>query len=157
MRKEVCALRRTSAFGALAGCFRAARDRFGVRIVEFSVQGNHIHLILEADDNEALTRAMRGLTIRIAKALNALMRRHGKVLGDTYHSRLLRTPTELANAIGYVLNNAKHHFGERDTDVYSSLRTDRHELVAEPRGWLLTVGWRRAKRRQAVPNQAVPK
>ena len=35
--------------------------------------GNHLHLIVEADGNEALSRAMQGLCIRIAKALNAMM------------------------------------------------------------------------------------
>ena len=55
--------------------------------MEFSVQGNQ--LILEADDNQALTRALQGLCIRIARALNKMMGRSGKVFGDHYHARLL--------------------------------------------------------------------
>ena len=41
-----------------------------VRIIEFSVLGNHLHLIVEADSSVALSRGMQGLTVRIAKALN---------------------------------------------------------------------------------------
>ena len=43
----------------------------GLRIVQFSVQGNHLHLIVEADSSTALSRGMQGLCIRLAKALKA--------------------------------------------------------------------------------------
>lgn len=59
-----------------------ARAKFGARLVEFSVQGNHLHLIVEADDSASLSRAMQGLCIRIARALNALMRSAGAVFAD---------------------------------------------------------------------------
>jgi hypothetical protein len=111
--------------------------------VEFSVQGNHLHLIVEADSNEALSRAMQGLCIRLAKSLNAMMRRAGAVFADHYHSRLLRTPAELVNAIRYVLGNAAHHFGRRRRDPFSSA-TVRDGVLARPVGWLLRAGFRRA-------------
>ena len=63
-----------------------------------------------------------GLT-RIAKALNAMMGLAGKVFGDHYHEHLLRSPTELINAIRYVLGNAKHHFGGDGGDPYWRFRT----------------------------------
>ena len=72
-----------------------------------------VPLIVEADDNESLSRAMQGLCIRIARALNAMMNRAGAVFADHYHSRLLKTPTEVVRAIAYVLGNAAHHFGAR--------------------------------------------
>ena len=50
-----------------------------------------IHLLMEADDARALARAMQALTIRMAKGLNTLMDRHGRVFADRYHSRSLRT------------------------------------------------------------------
>jgi REP element-mobilizing transposase RayT len=80
-----------------------------MRIVHFSVQGNHIHLLIEAADNDALERGMRGLTIRVAKALNRVMARRGPVFADHYHSRIVRTPTEAARALNYVLHNHAHH------------------------------------------------
>lgn len=145
MRDHVWNLRSGRSFRRIRACFEKSCGRFGARLVEFSVQGNHLHLIIEADSNEALSRAMQGLCIRIAKALNAMMSRAGAVFADHYHSRLLKTPTELMRAIAYVLGNAAHHFGGRSQrDPFSSAAV-REGVVAKPVGWLLRAGWRSAR------------
>jgi len=144
VRDRVWNLRSGRAFRRIRRCFAKARGRFEARLIEFSVQGNHLHLIIEADSDGALSRAMQGLCIRIAKALNAMMERAGAVFGDHYHSRVLRTPTELVNAIAYVLGNAAHHFAVTGADPYSSATS--RDLLAAPQGWLLRFGWCRAKR-----------
>ncbi len=151
VREEVWNLRSGRAFRRIRTCFEKSCGRFGARLVEFSVQGNHLHLIVEADSNAALSRALQGLCIRIAKALNAMMKRGGAVFADHYHSRLLKTPTELVNAIRYVLGNAAHHFGGgRDhpgkaaRDPFNSAGLEeRAGVLAKPLGWLLRVGWKR--------------
>src|SRR5689334_181675 len=137
-------LRSGRSFRRIRRCFAKVRGRFGARLIEFSVQGNHLHLIIEADSDGALSRAMQGLCIRIAKALNAMMQRAGAVFSDHYHSHVLRTPAEVVNAIAYVLGNAAHHFGVTAADPYSSA-TSRDVLVA-PQSWLLRSGWHRANR-----------
>ena len=79
-----------------------------------------------------------------------MMRRRGRVFADHYFSRLLETPTELVKTIRYVLANHSHHFGQAGIDPYSSTALDRNErevVLALPTGWLLRVGWRRARRR----------
>jgi REP element-mobilizing transposase RayT len=38
-----------------------------MRLIHLSVQSNHLHLIVEAADRNALGRAMRGLQIRMAR------------------------------------------------------------------------------------------
>jgi REP-associated tyrosine transposase len=89
---------------------------------------------------------MQGLTVRIAKALNAMMKRKGAVFADHYFSRLLATPTELVRAIRYVLANHAHHFGHQGVDPYSSFaltEQDRTALLGRPVSWLLRAGWRR--------------
>ena len=145
MREHVWNLRSRRAFLRLQACFGKSRGRFGCRLVEFSVLGNHLHLIVEADSSASLSRGLQGLCIRIAKALNAMMGSAGKVFGDHYHSRLLRSPTELARAIAYLLGNAAHHFGAKGADPYSSRSAAARAVLAEARSWLLTVGWRLAK------------
>ena len=90
---------------------------------------------------------MQGLNIRIAKALNRLMRRRGSVFADHYHPRLLRGPTQLVNAIAYVLGNAQHHYGISGPDRHSSTTCDRQRLLSHPRAWLLRSGRRRARTR----------
>ena len=144
LKQHVWNLRSRRSFQRIQGCFEKSRGRFGARLVEYSVQGNHLHLILEADDSGALSRGMQGLTIRIAKALNALMGRSGRVFDDHYFARLLRTPAELVRAIRYVLGNAARHFGSGGTDPFSSgALPPETRLLAPPRGWLLRRGVRR--------------
>src|SRR5947208_16444799 len=73
---------------------RSLANAFGkcrLRVIEFAVLGNHIHLIVEADSSEALSRGMQGLNIRVAKALNRLMNSSGRVFADHFHGRLLPT------------------------------------------------------------------
>ena len=93
---------------------------------------------------------MQGLGVRIAKALNKLMQQHGSVFADHYHSRLLRTPTELVNALAYVLGNYASHFGGKPgADRFSSATYDapmRERVLCVPRIWVIRDGWRRAKR-----------
>ena len=152
VKGHVWNLRSRRAWRRLRQAFEKARGRFGARLIEYSVQGNHLHLIIEADDTEALSRAMQGLTIRIAKALNAMMARAGQVFDDHYFARLLRRPTELVRAIAYVTGNHQHHFGGGGVDLYSSAvlsPAERVEFLSFPVGWLLNAGLRRAH--PAVP------
>jgi len=144
-------LRSRRCFSRISRCFDRGRDRFGFRLVHFSVQGNHIHLIVEAPDERALARGMQGLGVRIAKALNRLMERKGAVLADHYHARQLRSPTQVANALAYVLMNFLHHFpGDRARyagdlrDRFSSAWREQGKdpPVVAPRTWLLSIGWR---------------
>jgi putative transposase len=143
-------LRSERCFSRLRECFERGRDRFGFRLVHFSVQGNHLHLIVEALDERSLARGMQGLGVRIAKALNRLMRRKGTVFADHYHARQLTSPTQVANAVTYVLLNFAHHFPEEARraahvrDRFSSAWRDRGRdpPVVPARTWLLRVGWR---------------
>src|SRR5258706_10113710 len=145
-------LRSARSFRLLEQCLADALGRFGLRIVQFTVMGNHIHLIVEADSSVALSRGMQGLCIRIAKALNRLMDRSGTVFSDHFHSRTLKTPTELVNAIAYLLGNHAHHFGTGTAiDRFSSAALapdDRARVLAAPQTWLLRAGWRRARPRR---------
>ena len=110
---KVCAglpsLRRRAEQIALRAVFRAAADRFGFRLVHYSVQTNHLHLIAEAGERTALTRGMKGLLVRAARALNRLWRRRGPLVRERFHEHVLRTPREVRNALAYVLGNARRH------------------------------------------------
>jgi hypothetical protein len=123
------------------------------RIFQFSIQKDHLHLLIEADGAVALPRGCQGLAIRIAKAVNRVLGRHGAVWGDRYHARWLRTPREVRNALVYVLQNFRKHIaGAHGWDPLSSaawfdgwLRPPRRPAgpapVRAPRSWLARVGW----------------
>src|SRR5262249_2536882 len=126
-------------------------NRFGLRIVRFSVQGNHLHLLVEAAETRALLRGIKGVSVRIAKRMNALMQRHGRVIGDRYHARTLRTPTQVRRAITYIRDNPKQPMAQRGqtpptawVDPYSSDSPALTAALPPPRIWLVRVGWRRA-------------
>jgi REP element-mobilizing transposase RayT len=142
--EDVPSLRSSRRFAIVRQCFAHARGRFGMRLVEFSVLSNHLHLVVEADTSEALSRGMQGLCIRLAMSLNRALRRAGRVFGDHYHSRLLRSPTEVANAIRYVLENAAHHYGESRSDLFSSGTPCARAVLGLSISWLVKEGRRRA-------------
>ena len=144
MAEHVYNLRSNRCFSALSRALVAAAERFGVRIVQFSVLGNHVHLVVEASSNESLSKAMKGLSVRVARQLNRVMHRRGRVVGDRYHAHVLRTPTETRRAVRYVRTNAAHHgfASVAARDPFTS-PIDAVPLPA-PKTWLLNEGWRRA-------------
>jgi REP element-mobilizing transposase RayT len=150
MAPHVYNLRSRRSFRVIEAALWVGGDRFDVRVIHFSVQGNHLHLVVEAPDRRALARAIQGLSIRIAKGLNRMMGKAGRVFDDRYHARVLLTPTEVKNAIHYVLGNAKKHAAQRGAtyspgyvDPYSSAGALAVELPPA-QTWLLREGWKRA-------------
>jgi REP element-mobilizing transposase RayT len=109
MRRDVPSLRTVRIVRAIERSFADGCARPGFRLVHYSLQGNHAHLIVEARDKDALGRGMMAIGSRLARAVNRVARRRGPVLADRYHMRLLPTPTEVRNALRYVLLNARHH------------------------------------------------
>ncbi len=159
-------LRAGNVYKMVYKAFCHACTRF-FRIVHYSVQGNHIHLICEAANKRALARGMQGFTIRVAKGLNRIMGRSGQVFADRYHPEQITSPRYARNALLYVLNNARRH-SDRTGDREAMQRTfvdpcsssahfdgwkrecrkyvpppdDGPAPVAPAQTWILTKGWR---------------
>jgi putative transposase len=136
-------------------------DKGVFRICQFSVQGNHVHLVCEARDEVALARGIQGWKISVARRLNDYWDRKGALFDDRYHAVILTTPRQTRLCLLYVLQNARRH-GEAvaTVDLYSSAwyfdgwRTDSWRRafappdnrdgpsVAGPTTWLLSIGWK---------------
>jgi REP element-mobilizing transposase RayT len=145
---------------ALAGATKWMYEAEPVRFVHASVQGDHLHLLVEAASNTALSRAMKGFLGSCAKRLNKIAGRRGRVFADRFHVLTLSTPTAVKNGLRYTLCNGRKHgaiSGRVRLDPYSSAFAlpdwqtgESIELsevtmqVALPRTWLLREGWRRA-------------
>jgi REP element-mobilizing transposase RayT len=133
------------------------------QVVHFSIQDNHLHLVVEADD-DALRTGVSGFVISFARRLNRMLERKGSVWADRYHRRDLTTPREVHHVLTYVFNNFLKHGarvvgfppGHGVADVYSSsprfwgwerpiVVFDDTEPWPRPRErtWLLAEGWRR--------------
>ena len=96
-------------FAAFERALRTTR-RPDFRIVEFSVQTNHVHLVVEADSAEALANGMKSFTVRANRLFNvATGRGRGKVWAGRYHRTDLKSPRQVRNALVYCLNNARKH------------------------------------------------
>jgi REP-associated tyrosine transposase len=126
-------LRSVSLVRALEQSFAAARDRGDFRLVHYTLQITHAHLLVEATDARALARGMMAVGARIARALNRTFGRRGRVLAERFHARVLRTPREVRNALAYVLLNTRRHARR----IWSGLHLD----PASSGRWF--NGWRR--------------
>jgi REP-associated tyrosine transposase len=151
VREHVWNLRSRRCHAIVAAALRGVLGRRDFRVVHFSSQGNHVHLIAEADDPGALASGMKALLGRMGRRLNILMGRRGEVFRDRYHAHVLRSPTEVRRALAYVLGNFASHAARRGrtvargfVDPYSSAAARGPDgeppPVAEPRSWLLRGG-----------------
>lgn len=168
LKKNVTKIRRMDALEA----FKKAAERaqkFGLRILHFSILSNHIHMIAEANSNETLATGMRSFGSSFGKNLRKLSGGTGPVFDGRFHMRPLTTPSEMKNALAYVLQNfAKHEDLIHHYDRYSSapyfknwkelfghkrgpLLEDEEsspslpKFLSSPKSWLASVGWMQAK------------
>ncbi len=161
----VGSLRKRDIFHAIgyATIVAAAEKHERFRIVHLSIQSTHIHLMVEAGSNAALSNGMKAFEISAAKLINralrqrGIRRRKGQVFADRYNARALTSPRAVRNVLCYVLNNWRHH-GEharlktRDwkIDPYSSAlafpdwkeREASPILYRPPPNYLALVTWR---------------
>src|SRR5512136_650200 len=129
MAPEVGTLRTRVALKVIGRAVWSAQDKFGMRLIHFTVESNHLHLIVEGVSGAA----MKGLGVRIARGINRLRGRSGRVIGDRYFARGLRTPAEVRNAVRYVVRNHARQTGVDVPDEYSS--AGQPQLVVAPRSW----------------------
>ncbi len=162
VRKVIPKLRNRKFFNAFRQTLALCSDRNGFRVIHYSVQDDHVHCIVEADDKTCLASGMKSVGARFARAVNRVFQRKGPVLDGRYHSRVLKTPREVRNALAYVLLNARKHVFQR-TGRKPSARIDPISSgiwfqgwkglfnkappyareTALPQFWLLQKGWRR--------------
>lgn len=162
VRRNVPSLRNRRFVAVLRASLRRACKRRGFRVCHYSIQRDHLHLVIEAHDKQALGRGMKAVSARVARAVQRVFRRSGPVLHGRYHLRVLETPRQVRNALAYVLLNARKHWRKlhaapppaRIDEASSAAWFDGWERkprapdlgpigVAPARTWLLRTGWRR--------------
>ncbi len=114
IHKGLPSLRQTNIFLLIAKAIAKARSH-GLRVIHFSVQSNHLHMLVEANSHHEFVRGMQSLTIRLAKAIKKSLGSAGdkiaKVFLGRFHSRVLKSPAEVKRALRYVLQNTAKHLG----------------------------------------------
>jgi REP element-mobilizing transposase RayT len=159
MRRGTWNLRSQRCFDRIRKALLGVRARGTFRVVHYSVQGNHVHLIVEGENRRALSNGLRALLIRMAKQLNLEMNERGSRFVDRYHETVITSPTQMRNTLKYVLENHAKHVRGAVVDPFSSgpWFTGWPSTVTMPRwlpctspptsppeSWLLKSGWRRA-------------
>jgi REP element-mobilizing transposase RayT len=107
VRRDVPSLRNRRFIREFQASLREACERGDFRVCQYSIQTNHLHLLVEASGKHALARGMKAVAARFARTVNRIFRRKGPVLFGRYHLRMLRTPREVRNALAYVLLNVR--------------------------------------------------
>ncbi len=170
VRRDVPSLRLVPIVHEIERSFAHGCARPGFRLVHYSLQDDHAHLVVEARDKASLGRGMMAIASRFARAVNRIAHRSGAVLAERYHLELLPTPKQVRNALRYVLLNARRHAAKAGRSLGARVRLDpassarwfdgwkwtdpsatkqrpagilQRPPVAPARTWLLAVGWRR--------------
>ncbi len=142
VEKGLGGLRPRDMYRAVRAATLAVASREGFRIVHISIQGTHIHLLVEADGKTALARGMQAFQISAAKRMNAVVtridpetleskRRKGKVFSDRYHAEVITSRRQARHALAYVLNNWRKHREDREV----SWKVDPYSSALAFRGW----------------------
>src|SRR5262245_46505778 len=134
--------------------FRRGRSRGSFfRLVHYSIQDDHAHLIVEAKDQLALGRGMKSLASLFAFAVNRALGRRGRVLADRYHLSILSSAMQVRNALAYVLLNARRHAAKRIAKLRQSGFAEARAVPSGGgAGSAASAAWvRRVARRGASP------
>ncbi len=138
---DVPRLRSDDVYEALAKTLAKVGERIDFRVVHVSLQHNHVHLLVEADNNDALESGMRAFAISFARRINRVFKRSGRVWAFRYHTTALTSPRQTRNALVYVINNwRRHNEDERELDLRTA-KLDRFSSAirfTEWHDWSLT-------------------
>jgi putative transposase len=165
LKKDRGNLRTRYLFKALQSAAGRAQD-FGLHVNHFSIISNHLHMFVEARNNDALSKGMKSFNGRLGKILSRMTEKRGPVWAARFHMHVLKTPTEVKRALKYILLNYSKHkklfehiddfssgpvftqwkelAGKKWNDHFRPLKPEAMGL-SPPQSWLARVGWLRAQ------------
>jgi len=110
----------------LEGAFRKGKERDGFALLHYSIQHDHLHLMVEVKNRRKLSKGLQALGIRLAKSLNSMWRRKkGHVFAERYFALALEGWRQIWRTVRYILNNGRKHGSWRiknQPDPFSSGR-----------------------------------
>ena len=160
-------LRRGKPLSVVLAAIGRVNEGEWIRIVHYSIQSNHLHLIVEASKSAHLSRGMTSLNTGLGMRLNRLWSRtgEGSVFKERFHMVVIDSPRQMRYALKYVLRNDVHHglnLGPLDPcssapafpgwqqrqNQKARAQTAQAAAVCPstlPRTWLLRIGWQKTK------------
>jgi len=128
-------LRRGKTYQAIARALRRTLGEAAFRVCHTSIQRNHLHFLIEANDQAALSHGMRSLAITAARAINEALGRKGRVFAYRYHATAISSPRQMRNALSYVLNNWRRHDEDESSEAAQRAALDPYSTALAFRGW----------------------
>ncbi len=97
----------------------------GLRVIHYTLEYDHVHLLIEADNNKILGKGMQAFGVTLAKAINRLWKLKGEVYKHRYHFSRIESPRELKNVMNYIFNNGvKHRTAKSIINPFNSIKVE---------------------------------
>jgi len=110
-------LRRAEVLREVRDAFHEGREAFGSRLCHFSLVDDRLHFVVESKSSEALSKALHALAVRVARAINRMVGRKGRVFADRYEMRILKTPADVRAALRLVEQGSFTSLSSLETTV----------------------------------------
>lgn len=108
VRKTSAEIKSKAVLKVLHRAILRARSK-GLRMIHYTLEYDHVHLLVEASSNQQLHSGMQAFGICFAKGINKVKGRKGNVYKHRYHLHLLRSAREVKNVLHYILKNGIKH------------------------------------------------
>lgn len=86
---------------------KKARDQYKFRLYAYCLLPNHAHLLVEPEDESAISQTMHSLNSNYTKYFNGKYSRSGHLFQERYKMVLIEKIPNIANIIAYINNNPK--------------------------------------------------
>ncbi|ODS30766.1 MAG: hypothetical protein SCARUB_04128 [Candidatus Scalindua rubra] len=79
-----------------------AKKRFGLRILNYAVTSNHIHLLVIDSGSEVIPNSIQLIAGKTAQEFNRRKNRKGAFWEDRYHATAIETDKHLTRCLVYI-------------------------------------------------------
>jgi len=124
-----------------------AKKRFGLRVLNFAVTCNHVHLlVVDSADPRVVPRSLQLIAGRTAQEFNFRKRRAGAFWEDRYHATAIENGGHLTNCITYIDLNmvragrVRHPIQWRHGGYYEMERPPRYKNMVDYGSLLKLLG-----------------
>ncbi|MGZ3787517.1 MAG: transposase [Bacteriovorax sp.] len=125
IKKNKSDLKNKSVLSLLRRAIMNAR-RQGLKVIHYSLEYDHVHLLIEAEDNHILGKGMQAFGVTLSKAINRMRNHKGGVYKHRYHFRQISGVRELKNVMNYIFTNGfKHKTAKSIVNPYNSFRAEK--------------------------------
>lgn len=125
VKKNKAEIRNKTVLSLLKRAIMNAR-RQGLKVIHFTLEYDHAHFLIEADNHIILAKGMQSLGVTLAKAINKARKQSGTVYKNRYHFNRITTPRQLRNVMNYIFTNGRKH--GRTKDIITSFNSIKAEM-----------------------------